>query len=572
MPNLLSGPSAPALAVASGLERARRVTAMARKGERHLGLAPTTILLGLLSTSVGGFGTDNDDLEWVRTNAITENGGGVTLNDTLPDCACKHQWFHNEYLCNLNNSRVNHGWVMMLGCPTLDTLGLCEDSPSQSWCETTDVTCKQQVGDHAGKGWSYCSPETQLPELPRCTCKSSWQIDSGLCGSRPVTIEGCPTIDQMQRCYPDYDGQMRCDTNEDLCLEQEDEIRYDGERMVGMGWAYCDPVYGEPELPVCECEDEWNATASDCRDGETKTFHGCPSISLIEDCLSNHMIDGGDQTWCSTKRQRCREQTVSKSVTDDVMVNASWAYCSPDTGEPELPACECVGDWNHTEGRCSINPMEMEGCPNLEALRRCDGSASQSWCETTFTKCREQGHELFGRGRASCEPEGGMAELSDCECEESWQYTAGNCYGETSHIMRGCPTLDELAVCEPGLESSWCETTDALCKGQHGDEVGSGWVTCDPYSQRAVTEGAGGSDGPDGTNTAAIIAASVGVTLIVVATTTILVLTYHKHGGKQLNPRGRGGYRDQSSNSAKLMDHGDSYSTPPRGMFGGRNK
>jgi len=93
LPNLLSGPSAPALAVASGLERARRVTAMARKGERHLGLAPTTILLGLLSTSVGGFGTDNDDLEWVRTNAITENGGGVTLNDTLPDCACKHQWY-----------------------------------------------------------------------------------------------------------------------------------------------------------------------------------------------------------------------------------------------------------------------------------------------------------------------------------------------------------------------------------------------------------------------------------------------------------------------------------------------
>lgn len=262
-------------------------------------------------------------------------------------------------------------------------------------------------------------------------------------------------------------------------------------------------------------------------------------------------------------------------------------------------------------------------------------------------------HELFGRGRASCEPESGLAALSDCECEESWQYTAGQCYGETSHMMRGCPTLDELAVCEPGLESSWCETTDALCRGQHGDEVGSGWVTCDPGSQRAVPEGAGGSDGPDGTSTAAIIAASVGVTLIVVATTTILVLAYHKHGGykphrvrvsapcphpacsppaaavaatarralpfptlgqrwacpiislsgshfpviavanafagggyilstkaeggrvKRVkrcahNPRIVQGSHQNQSTTAKLMDHGDSYRTPPRGMFGGR--
>ena len=57
-----------------------------------------------------------------------------------------------------------------------------------------------------------------------------------------------------------------------------------------------------------------------------------------------------------------------------------------------MQACECVDGWNHTEGRCSINHMEMEGCPQLESLRRCDGSATQSWCETTFTKCREQGY------------------------------------------------------------------------------------------------------------------------------------------------------------------------------------
>ena len=61
-----------------------------------------------------------------------------------------------------------------------------------------------------------------------------------------------------------------------------------------------------------------------------------------------------------------------------------------------MQACECVDGWNHTEGRCSINHMEMKGCPQLESLRRCDGSATQSWCETTFTKCREQGYVRTG--------------------------------------------------------------------------------------------------------------------------------------------------------------------------------
>ena len=32
----------------------------------------------------------------------------------------------------------------------------------------------------------------------------------------------------------------------------------------------------------------------------------------------------------------------------------------------------------------------------------------------------------------------------------------------------------------------------------------------------------------------------------------------------------QGSHQNQST-TAKLMDHGDSYRTPPRGMFGGRN-
>ena len=55
-------------------------------------------------------------------------------------------------------------------------------------------------------------------ELPMCTCKSTWKFHEGLCAETPMTMNGCPTLEQIHQCMPNLTvtagGQSWCDTNE----------------------------------------------------------------------------------------------------------------------------------------------------------------------------------------------------------------------------------------------------------------------------------------------------------------------------------------------------------------------
>jgi len=447
------------------------------------------------------------------------------LNSSLPDCVCADEWVNFDGLCNPRWNQTLAG-VRMVKCPSLETIQLCDYTAEQSYCYTTQTTCKQQLGSMEGQSWAYCNDRTEETELPPCTCKSRW-ANTECASSTAVMMNGCPSPEAMAACDPNFDvddDQPWCETNEPICQQQEDGPN---ELMVGRGWAYCDPEYQETELPECECQQTWSPDAADCTTsvGSTLSFRGCPPLAAISACQDN---SNETQSWCKTTRARCREQTYSVDGNDaENMRNDSWAYCNPSTGDVELPECECLGNWTNADEECEDAPINMKGCPATSELTRCDATVTQPWCDTTYWACKEQPSASEGDGWAFCNAETGDAEPGECECEAAWYITEGTCGHLTGLTagqgikrglaVRGCPPLEQIQRCDPTATQSWCDTTEWSCKGQTGEQVGEGYVTCDPDTQRALP-----GDVNDKVVTA--VAVSVVTTLVLVACVVVVAI------------------------------------------------
>jgi len=423
--------------------------------------------------------------------------------EDLPDCVCKSSWKHNEYKCN----STIFGEVkaaMFNGCPKLSELSKCEYEPEQSWCETTETRCKQQSGESVSDGWVYCDAETQEPQLPFCTCKASWAHKEFNCKNMKggMKMSGCPTIEEIAKCEPDTDivlGQSWCETEQDFCLEQvdwEDKNEQNNEtHMMGHGWAYCDSDSGETELPNCDCGEEgstdWAPWAAECESGASPTFSGCPTTAEYEkSCGSTADDDGTDQPWCKTLQSRCKQQSSSTAYSGQV--DEGWAYCSPETGIGVLPTCECMDNWLHNEAKCAGSlQLEMAGCPTIGKIGICEFHAQNSWCDTTYDMCEEQGSKNKGEAWAFCDAATQEAELPPCECKASWTDDSGDgetdlCTAMNAAHFRGCPTLEEIQRCDPATTLSWCDTTQLTCRDQEGEAFGDGWAYCNPETQEAL--------------------------------------------------------------------------------------
>jgi len=463
------------------------------------------------------------------------SGSGSGADTTLADCECQTSWTHNEYMCN--SSQSGRRTKTMKGCPSIEDLEQCEYDPQQTWCKTTQDSCKQQVGDMVDDGWAYCnnwynaddnSGRAYEPqgELPMCTCKSKWSFSEGICAQNPIQVNGCPTIEQIQQCLPNVtdSDQSWCSTNEVLCREQEDNsyTTGTGEEMVNQSWAYCSPFYQETELPACECDESWTVEASTCSGGSGRetTFTGCPTTAKMSECEGSAVYAGAEQTWCQTTFARCREQTYSMVDDSETMVNESWSYCWPDDdgglGKSGWPNCECMDTWSNADDDCARrgNAKVFSGCPTTAELSECASDVTQSWCDTTFMTCEQQNFASDGEQWAYCDTATDMGELAECECKDKWKYREDDCnpwHGGMPRGMKGCPTLEAVQSCDPEATMSWCDTKDQFCKEQTGDQIGAAWVNCDPQTQGGVPQPATDTDVGE------VVGNTVGVTLLICA-------------------------------------------------------
>jgi len=429
-----------------------------------------------------------------------------------PDCVCNTTWHHTEYKCKGIHKVIR-------GCPNLNELAVCENTPIQSWCETTEPICKQQITKELySQNRVYCDARTQKPQLPKCTCKSSWFLngnESGktgaLCLNKPMTVHGCPSEKKLRVCDPNFKegDQPYCETNEEECFEQEDDANQNGEKMVGKGFAYCDRFDNVPVLPSCECKSQWTPpNAAFCSAFSTKTiFKGCPTAGEMKPCQPGTASDA-TQTKCVTTKNRCLQQTfteIKKNGQD--MVGNSWSFCNVGTKKPEFPECECQTEWQNNKQKCQDDPLNMKGCPSMSEMLKCESKTarSQSHCETTFNTCKQQNYESVGNGWSYCDAETDKAMTAKCECKAMWQNREDQC-SDVYQQFRGCPSIEELQFCEPSITESWCKTMDETCLGQHGNLTGHGRVTCDPLTQM-----------PDNidNNVAEIVSTSVGVTMLI---------------------------------------------------------
>jgi hypothetical protein len=399
------------------------------------------------------------------------------------------------------------------GCPKLSELAKCEYEPEQSWCETTEVRCKQQSGESVTdveeygdtKGWVYCNAETQKPTLPYCTCKSQWFNKEDSCANMKggMRLSGCPTIEQIKKCEPDTDvnlDQSWCETEQDFCLEQvdwDDKTMTNNEtHMVGSGWAFCDSDSGETELPNCDCgsgdEVTWTPDAEDCVNGATPVFSGCPINKEYTDAcgLYDETSEGTEQPWCKTLQSRCKQQSDSTAYASQI--NEGWAYCDPETAIGVKPTCECMDSWLHNEAKCSgALGLEMQGCPTIGKIGICEFHAQNSWCDTTYDMCGQQGSESQGEAWAFCDAETQLTELPPCECKASWTDDSGDgetdmCTAMNAAHFRGCPSLEEIQRCDVSTTLSWCDTTQMACRDQENEAIGDGWAYCNPLTQQAL--------------------------------------------------------------------------------------
>jgi len=417
-----------------------------------------------------------------------------------PDCECKESWMNSARKCNPDDPASGGGGAkQMLGCPTLELLSECSDSPTQSWCETKNPICKQQATlDMYNESWTFCDPITQKSELPICTCKKKWTVDTEECS---LPLSGCTEAYVTNHCFPNRENQSWCETDQEHCLQQEDEI-IDGkifDAMVGQGWAYCDISTATTTLPSCTCESQWDDT---CKD-DVKIFSNCPSFDSLKKCGSATTAYSAS-SWCKTTRARCLEQTHHGYNPASDMRNRSWVNCDSKTGKAEWPLCECESVWTNTKDRCEDHPLQLKGCPSDSELLKCDEGDRNSWCQTTYETCRIQNSESKGKGWAYCDQGTQKPVVGECQCQESWKLGIGECKNK-GKAMRGCPEIADMKECEKVLPSSWCPTTDLTCGGQINENKNKGWVYCDPSTQRPLEDNT--------KTTAASVAIQVGITL-----------------------------------------------------------
>jgi hypothetical protein len=364
-------------------------------------------------------------------------------------------------------------------------------------------------------------------------------------------MSSCPTIEELRECDPSYKwtDQSWCETQEEACLEQEDW--YDSYApsnetyMVGAGWAYCDPVTKEPELPNCDCGDsetgleQWTPVESECPGFNWKTrpegpvFSGCTTTDdYLAACGQEPNYDQGvDLPWCYTMQGRCKQQSTSTYGGFDSMVGDYWSYCDVETDVGVYPTCECKDEWMHDEQKCAGKGMALEqkGCPTIGNLGLCESNPEYSWCETTYDTCAEQSDSELGEAWAYCDTKTQEAELPPCECEASWSNNEGDgewdlCTAENPKAFRGCPSLEELQDCEPAISFTWCRTTDRRCREQVGAMINEGWASCDPVVQRAVKFSSSKKDGIGG----AIAITFVVTFFLCIAVFTLFLTMYQK--------------------------------------------
>jgi len=434
-----------------------------------------------------------DDAE---ESAETTTEATTTTTTTIGDCVCESSWIHDEFKCN-SSTAGSIGTVTFQGCPALSALAACEDMPQQSWCKTTHETCTQQQGEAIGDGWAFCNSGAQKAEVPKCTCAAVWLNGHGAACqgiNQQKRSRGCPTMDELLACDPDYSkDQSWCLTNEDECSDQVDCPDCAApDYSVGKQWSYCDEDTQLTELPDCECEDnwipdDWQAECPDWTGANPPTFDSCPTPEQLSKCNKANL---GDQAWCKTKQARCKQQ--SDSDVHESMINDQWSYCNPTDNKPVFPTCECKASWADDDSKCDDEPITFEGCPTLGSLKICDTDTDQPWCETTYKRCSEQNYEAINDHWVYCDSETEEPDLPLCECQEIWTHTEPNteCEGHGTKF-RGCPTEEELSVCEPDA-ASWCMTKDELCKEQ-SHETGSyndGWAYCDANTQMATEHAA----------------------------------------------------------------------------------
>jgi len=383
--------------------------------------------------------------------------------------------------------------------------------PIQSWCETDAESCIEQTDENEGSGWVFCDPkQAGKPTLPYCTCQTSWKHTEGICANKKGgnTMFGCPSIEQMRICEPDYDDSEHswCITNEKECLQQENWHNPDLDSsltmMVGEQWSYCSPITQSATLPPCTCIDDeagWTPLDSECprSSGAQPSFIGCPSIDALKSQCGDEYAHV-HQSFCHTYEARCDDQSM---VNDDAyndmtalglksQVGQHWAFCDDQSGSAEPPKCECKHQWFHDEQKCAESEMEFSQCPSIGEMRRCEFDVSDSWCETTYSYCREQPSDAWDFGWAFCDSATAEPKLAPCQCKERWTSTkgaTGECTLDTPKQFRGCPALDQLGKCDgPALEATYCETTQLECFEQSAAESGTGFVQCDSYTQTAV--------------------------------------------------------------------------------------
>lgn len=154
---------------------------------------------------------------------------------------------------------------------------------------------------------------------------SLWFNEESFCGRddsghvlASSKTKGCPSMEQLQDCDPDYIGENWCITNEMTCKQQADCVGCDDEsfdEQIGQGWAFCDYLSGEAELPVCECMDSWQPDPADCPKADPSklpTFTKCSSAEDIYKACGKVENNGKmGQAYCKTKQATCKEQSDS---------------------------------------------------------------------------------------------------------------------------------------------------------------------------------------------------------------------------------------------------------------------
>jgi hypothetical protein len=462
---------------------------------------------------------DNKGKGWMYCDA--SNGEPV-----VPTCTCKDNWVDKADDCSSSG-------IKMQGCPSGADLAKCEPDDyvegngHASWCKTYEMECKTQVdwtgpdGDveMVGQSWTYCDVATQTAELPMCECKSKWQNEMDGCESAPTWMTGCPTVEQMALCEPDYSvgDAPWCETYQPTCKFQWDHEE-DGEAvdMVGDSWAYCSPesqtpIWTDEWLPKCQCKDSWQHSEDLCNstvpgNRAAMTYTGCPTLSNLATCEFEPVM-----SWCDTTEELCEGQ-VSENKND------GWMYCDAENkGEPTLPICTCKNKWKNEEGPCADTGLWMNGCPSVEMMAKCEPEYTAGdvpWCETNEPECIQQEDYtdvntgdwvvMHNDSWAYCNHKQQETQLPPCTCQKKWKNTEDDC-AAAGQWMFGCPTREQLSICDPNYdpngsgqnpyaddEAVWCETNEQRCAQQEDYTDSNGvfekqfndsWAFCNPKSQ-----------------------------------------------------------------------------------------